>query len=205
MTQNSSSVAKRRRLLLIPLAIACVIAFIAGAAVAGSSAERDAAERFGTAWADGDYGAMYDELNPDSQSRVSRDDFEAAYSEAMATATATDLAVDDVSGPDDVNGEDVVTLATTVHTNAFGEVTADAHVPVADGSVSWQPNLVFPGLAEGDMIVRYGERPVAGIDDLHRLLIDEAVGVRSTLSILRGVELVTLDIVPEESPSRIDG
>ncbi|HWO48411.1 MAG TPA: penicillin-binding transpeptidase domain-containing protein [Solirubrobacterales bacterium] len=153
MTQNSSSVAKRRRLLLIPLAIACAIAFIAGAAVAGSSAERDAAERFGSAWADGDYGAMYDELNTDSQSRVSRDDFEAAYSDAMATATATDLAVDDVSGPDDVNGEDVVTLATTVHTNAFGEVTADVQVPVADGGVSWQPNLVFPGLAEGDELV----------------------------------------------------
>jgi hypothetical protein len=168
VTQNSSSVAKRRRLLLIPLAIACVIAFIAGAAVAGSSAERDAAERFGTAWADGDYGAMYDELNPDSQSRVSRDDFEAAYSEAMATATATDLAVGDVSGPDGLNGEDVVTLATTVHTNAFGEVTADVHVPVADGGVSWQPNLVFPGLAEGDKLVadtKLGKRaPILAAD-----------------------------------------
>ena len=168
MTQNSSSVAKRRRLLLIPLAIACLIAFIAGAAVAGGSAERDAAERFGTAWADGDYGSMYDELNPDSQSRVSRDDFEAAYGEAMATATATDLAIDDVSGPDDVNGEDVVTLATTVHTNAFGEVTADVHVPVADGGVGWQPNLVFPGLAEGDKLVadtKLGKRaPILAAD-----------------------------------------
>jgi S1-C subfamily serine protease len=73
-------------------------------------------------------------------------------------------------------------------------------VGVEDGSPAKRA-----GLAEGDVIVRYGERPVAGIDDLHRLLIDEAVGVRSTLSILRGVELVTLDIVPEESPSRIDG
>ncbi|HKQ18042.1 MAG TPA: penicillin-binding transpeptidase domain-containing protein [Solirubrobacterales bacterium] len=168
MTQNSSSVAKRRRLLLIPLAIACLIAFIAGAAVAGGSAERDAAERFGAAWADGDYGSMYDELNPDSQSRVSRDDFEAAYGEAMATATATDLAIDDVSGPDDVNGEDIVTLATTVHTNAFGEVTADVHVPVADGGVSWQPNLVFPGLAEGDKLVadtKLGKRaPILAAD-----------------------------------------
>ena len=58
------------------------------------------------------------------------------------------------------------------------------------------------GLAEGDVIIRYGERPVAGIDDLHRLLIDEAVGVPSTLLVLRGAELVTLDVVPAESPTR---
>ena len=57
-------------------------------------------------------------------------------------------------------------------------------------------------LAEGDIIVRYGLQPVAGIDDLHRLLIDEQVGLRSTLTILRGVELLTLDVVPQESPSR---
>ena len=58
------------------------------------------------------------------------------------------------------------------------------------------------GLAEGDVIIRYGECPVAGIDDLHRLLIDEAVGVPSTLLVLRGAELVTLDVVPAESPTR---
>jgi S1-C subfamily serine protease len=58
------------------------------------------------------------------------------------------------------------------------------------------------GLAEGDILVRYGQHPVAGIDDLHRLLIDDEVGVRSTLAVLRGAELVTLDIVPGESPAR---
>jgi S1-C subfamily serine protease len=58
------------------------------------------------------------------------------------------------------------------------------------------------GLVEGDVIVRYGDRPVGSIDALHRLLIDEAVGVRSTLTLLRAAELLTLDIVPEESPAR---
>ncbi len=60
-------------------------------------------------------------------------------------------------------------------------------------------------LAEGDIIVRYGFHPVAGIDELHRLLIDEEVGARSTLTILRGAELLTLDIVPQESPSIASG
>jgi S1-C subfamily serine protease len=70
-------------------------------------------------------------------------------------------------------------------------------VSVEDGSPAKRA-----GLAEGDVIIRYGERPVAGIDDLHRLLIDEAVGAASTLSVLRGAELVTLDVVPGESPAR---
>ncbi len=59
------------------------------------------------------------------------------------------------------------------------------------------------GLAVGDVIVRYGEHSVAGIDDLHRLLIDEAVGALSTLTILRAAELLSLGIVPGESPARI--
>ncbi len=54
------------------------------------------------------------------------------------------------------------------------------------------------GLAEGDIIVRDGPHSVAGIDDLHRLLIEEGVGLRSTITILRGVELTTRDVVPEE-------
>jgi S1-C subfamily serine protease len=58
------------------------------------------------------------------------------------------------------------------------------------------------GLAEGDVIVQYGQHPMAGIDDLHRLLIDDEVGVRSTLAVLRGTELVTLDVVPGEPPAR---
>lgn len=70
-------------------------------------------------------------------------------------------------------------------------------VSVEDGSPAKRA-----GLAEGDVIIRYAERPVVGIDDLHRVLIDEAVGVPSALSVLRGVEVVSLNVVPAESPSR---
>jgi S1-C subfamily serine protease len=80
------------------------------------------------------------------------------------------------------------------------------HLPVETGilvvSVEEGSPAQRAGIAEGDVILRYGEHPVAGIDDLHRLLIDQAVGVRSTLMVLRAVDLVTLDVVPEESPSR---
>jgi S1-C subfamily serine protease len=60
------------------------------------------------------------------------------------------------------------------------------------------------GLREGDVIVIYAGQPVAGIDELHRLLTEKSVGVRSPLTVLRGAEKVILDIVPEESRVRED-
>jgi S1-C subfamily serine protease len=56
------------------------------------------------------------------------------------------------------------------------------------------------GLREGDVIVAYGGYPVASIDELHRLLTEEQVGVRVELTVLRGGERLVLGVVPEESP-----
>jgi len=55
------------------------------------------------------------------------------------------------------------------------------------------------GLREGDVIVSYGEQPVAGIDDLHRLLTDEQVGLSVSLTVLRRGEKMVVEIVPQES------
>ncbi len=55
------------------------------------------------------------------------------------------------------------------------------------------------GLHEGDVIVGFAAEPIAGIDDLHRLLSGNRVGTRSPLAALRGPEKVVLEIVPEES------
>ena len=48
------------------------------------------------------------------------------------------------------------------------------------------------------MIVGFDGQPVAGIDDLHRLLTEERVGRRATLTLLRGTERVSLDVIPQE-------
>jgi hypothetical protein len=45
----------------------------------------------------------------------------------------------------------------------------------------------------------FNDLPIAGIDDLHRCLTEQQVGVASSLRVLRGVELLTLTIVPIES------
>ena len=55
------------------------------------------------------------------------------------------------------------------------------------------------GLREGDLIVAYGGQPVAGVDDLHKLLTGEQVGVHSSIEVLRGTEKLRLEVVPEES------
>ncbi|HEV7922310.1 MAG TPA: trypsin-like peptidase domain-containing protein [Thermoanaerobaculia bacterium] len=52
------------------------------------------------------------------------------------------------------------------------------------------------GLEMGDVIVAYGEKPVASIDDLHRLLTDEETGIRTWLTIVRRTEKLTKSVVP---------
>jgi S1-C subfamily serine protease len=55
------------------------------------------------------------------------------------------------------------------------------------------------GLREGDVIVALDGKPVAGVDDLHRLLTDARVGVSSSLTVLRWTEKVELKVIPEEA------
>lgn len=54
------------------------------------------------------------------------------------------------------------------------------------------------GLREGDLIVGFGERPTAGIDDLHKLLTEERIGHKTSLHVIRGTQKLELDVVPEE-------
>jgi S1-C subfamily serine protease len=61
------------------------------------------------------------------------------------------------------------------------------------------------GLQEGDLIIGYDDQPIAGIDDLHRLLTDQRVGVRSRLSVIRRNEMLTLNVIPQESQTRVRG
>jgi S1-C subfamily serine protease len=58
------------------------------------------------------------------------------------------------------------------------------------------------GLLEGDIVVGYRDTPVAGIDDLHRLLTEIQVGAGAPIAILRGAEKLSLKITAEESQPR---
>jgi len=55
------------------------------------------------------------------------------------------------------------------------------------------------GILKGDVIIGFDDQTVAGIDDLHRLLTDEKVGKQTTLTLVRGTEKLSIDVVPQES------
>src|SRR5688572_30794956 len=54
------------------------------------------------------------------------------------------------------------------------------------------------GLREGDVILAFGTQPVSGVDDLHRILTADLIGVPSPVAVLRGASRRTLVVVPEE-------
>lgn len=58
------------------------------------------------------------------------------------------------------------------------------------------------GLREGDIIIGFDDRAIAGIDDLHKLLTEERIGHKSKLVIIRGTQKLDLEVVPEESIRR---
>ena len=55
---------------------------------------------------------------------------------------------------------------------------------------------------DGDVIVGYGERPVGSVDDLHRILSEEQIGVASELIVIRGTEKLVKTIVPVRAAAR---
>jgi S1-C subfamily serine protease len=70
--------------------------------------------------------------------------------------------------------------------------------------VSVEPGspAVASGVREGDILVDFDGNPVGDIDSLHRILTEHRVGIRASLTLLRGTEKVMLDIVPAESNTR---
>ncbi len=64
--------------------------------------------------------------------------------------------------------------------------------------VSVEPNspAARAGLRDGDLIVSYGDKPIGGIDDLHRLLTEEQAGLGATLTVIRDLKIQTLQVEP---------
>jgi len=55
------------------------------------------------------------------------------------------------------------------------------------------------GLRSGDIIIGLEGQPVAGVDDLHRLLTEVRVGVASLVTVLRWTDKLELHVMPEEA------
>jgi len=59
------------------------------------------------------------------------------------------------------------------------------------------------GLLSGDLIIGFDNQPVAGIDDLHKLLTEERVGRTFPLTIIRRTDKIDLEVMPEEVKPRL--
>jgi len=165
MNPLSPEVERRRRLItrMAPLALIAFVAFVVGAIAGNSSGspEKEAAERFTTAWQNGEYAAMYKELNPGSQHKISINDFVLAYREAAQIATVRSL---QAGSPQDVSSTQVpeasssantrttVSVPITVDTVAFGPVEAQLELPFAEDGVAWEKRLTFPGVRQGEQL-----------------------------------------------------
>ena len=60
------------------------------------------------------------------------------------------------------------------------------------------------GLRPRDVIVAFGEAPTPDVDALHRLLTGELTGKPASLTILRGANKVTVEVVPADAPPRVN-
>jgi S1-C subfamily serine protease len=53
---------------------------------------------------------------------------------------------------------------------------------------------------EGDIIVQFDGRVVGGVDDLHKLLTADRVGVSAPLILIRGTKRLEQTVTPREAP-----
>jgi S1-C subfamily serine protease len=94
-----------------------------------------------------------------------------------------------------VGGQTVPLLRKVVRYHELGVESGALVISVENGSPA-----ATAGLREGDIVVRFGDRWVGGVDDLHRILTEEQVGVGAPMVVLRGVQKVSLTVVPREAP-----
>ena len=133
-----------------------MVAFAGGVVVGARSGpdERTVAERYVHAWEAGDYAAMYRELSPAAQRRVSRDRFARLHRAALATATARSLAAGRAERPHD----GVVRVPMVVRTRIFGTVRVALDLPLTGSGTSarvdWRRSLAFPGVPPGAELTR---------------------------------------------------
>jgi peptidoglycan glycosyltransferase len=118
------------------------------------------AERYTRAWARGDFRAMYGELTPTAQRRVTAQRFAVLHRERFDTATGQSLGV---AGPARELSPGVVRVPIAIRTRIYGRVAAPVDLPVAeDGDavgVDWKRYLAFPGLRPGEELTRTVEMP----------------------------------------------
>jgi S1-C subfamily serine protease len=82
----------------------------------------------------------------------------------------------------------------------FHQLTANSGVLVI--SLEKGSPAAIAGIQDGDLIVALNGQTVATIDDLHRMLGTDRIGVKSTLTVIRRSEKLDIEITPDDSELR---
>jgi Penicillin binding protein transpeptidase domain/Penicillin-binding Protein dimerisation domain len=151
---------RRRRVVTrtVPIALLAAAAFIAGAIAGGDGADLSAARRFAQDWERQDFAAMYDEISATAAKRYPLAEFVDDYGRAQQTATAARVTTGDPTAAE-LGGHQAAALAVSFDTHAFGRIDGRVVLPLAGDKIAWSPNLVFPGLAPGERLVRNARVP----------------------------------------------
>jgi transpeptidase family protein len=207
-------VATRRAVAVSALAIAVLgAAYLVASPLLSASEEERVAGRFAEAWERGKFADMWGMLTPAAQSQVEPATFAAQYQTTAATATATGVSTGE---PEEQNGAVVVPV--TIETAAFGPMGGDVALRVNDGRIAWTPQMVFPGLSEGETLSRRSDPPqrAAILDRDGDVIVEGDAGARqSTLGELAGAVAKPDDPVlqerlyergfPEDQPAGVSG
>lgn len=167
------------------LAVGAVFVVLAGGAyliltsVLGPSAGETAGVRFIGLWEQGKYADMWAMLTPEAQQAITSSDFAAAYQGAARVATSKGL----ISGRT-VEKDGVVTTPVQVDTVVWGPIRGDVSFEVEDKRIAWHPEMVFPGLANGETLSRDTQAPPrAPIEDRKGVALVEGEGSARTSSL----------------------
>jgi transpeptidase family protein/penicillin-binding protein len=157
----SPNAQRRRRLITrtLPIAALAFVAFVAGLLTGNGSSDLDPAKRFVSAWEDGDYKGMHQELSEAAAAANPLTDFSAAYLRAARTATITSVDAGSVDSGQDAGGGDAAVVPVTLETNAFGELHGSLVLPLSAGKIDWDTSMVFPGLQENEQLARRTRLP----------------------------------------------
>ena len=160
LTDEQTLRVRRARPVMALAAVAFAIGAIVGAN-GGSSSSDSLAGRFVAAWSQGNYAAMYAEIDEASRHSLSADQFISSYHDAMRTATATSLRA--TGKPRGASGG-FVTVPVRVRTRLFGTLSLTVRVRIVSGAeggdaIAWTRSLAFPGMRSGETLSRRTTMP----------------------------------------------
>jgi cell division protein FtsI/penicillin-binding protein 2 len=153
-SRRNARARRRRAVILFALAAA---AFGIGVVVGAGPhrAQRQAAQRFATAWAHGDFATMYDLLSDDARRRLPFARFSRTYRANAQTASLTRV----VAGRAATPRSGVVVVPVMLVTRAFGSMPAVLRLHMQGDHVDWRAEDSFPLLRGGENLRRTTSAP----------------------------------------------